>query len=288
MHSIENNFLKVGTRNLGAELTTVFNKKNGIEYMWQADPKWWAWHAPVLFPVVGRCLNDTINLNGKKYSMQKHGFARKSMFELIENTGASLHFELKNNETSEAIYPYQFSFIISFSLHENRLQQSFEVHNKNDKTMLFSLGAHPAFAVPFCVETSFLDYCLVFEKEEELKRMHIDTNGFFDGRESIISTNGIIDLRPELFNDDALIFKTHTSRSVLLKNNQNSHSIKVDFEGFPYLGIWTKEGAPYVCIEPWLGCADTAGKATDFSQKEGVLSLVPHQVFKAKLNFEFE
>ncbi len=286
MHNIENEFLKVSARNLGAELTSLFSKKSNIEHLWQADQKWWGWHAPVLFPVVGRCQNDRIHLGKKAYPMEKHGFARKSNFDLIEQSETAMVFSLKSSDSSKQFYPFEFEFNIGFELHKNSLQQWFSVSNKHETPMLFSLGAHPAFAVPFSKNEAFNQYHLEFEHAEILNRKHIDTDGFFNGVASIVSTNGNIHLTPELFNSDALIFKDHTSRSVCIKSNLHSHWLKVTFDGFPYLGIWTKEGAPYVCIEPWFGCADTANQTTDFAAKEGIVALQPGKKFYAALQIE--
>lgn len=283
MHSIENDFLKVSAHNFGAELKSIFNKKNGIEHLWQADEKWWGWHAPLLFPVVGRCLNDKIKVGDKFYAMEKHGFARKSNFRLVEKNDASMVFSLNSTEETLALFPFEFELTIRYELQQNALLQTFVVLNKSSQNMLFSLGAHPAFAVPFSANESFNDYYIQFENEEKLIRNHISADGYFDGRETVVSTNGKIDLFPSLFNDDALIFKDHSSRSVSIKSLINQHELSVSFDGFPYLGIWTKPGAPYVCIEPWFGCADTAGKETDFAEKEGVLVLEPEANFQAVL-----
>lgn len=286
MHNIENEFLKVSVRNFGAELTSVLNKKNGVEHLWQADKKWWGWHAPVLFPIVGRCLNDQINFGEKTYPLEKHGFARKSDFELVAQTPIELTFSLKSSEATEKNFPFKFEFRIEYSLSKNKLQQRFEVINNSNETLCFSLGAHPAFNVPFNTNESFNDYFIEFEKSENLTRHRINNEGFFDGRKDLVSADGKIDLTPELFNDDALIFKDISSRSITIKSKKNTQQLKVSFSDFPYLGIWTKEGAPYVCIEPWLGCADTAGKPTDFTKKEGVLSLAANRSFSAAMFVE--
>lgn len=279
MHNIENEFLKVSVRNLGAELISVLNKKTGVEHLWQADKKWWGWHAPVLFPIVGRCLKDQINLGDKTYSIEKHGFARKSNFELVAQTPNCLTFKMCSNSETEKSYPFKFEFKIEYLLNKNELQQRFEVVNNSNKALHFSLGAHPAFNVPFYPNEEFSDYYIEFENAETLTRHRINNEGYFDGRNDVVSTNGKIDLYPALFNDDALIFKNLSSRYITLKSKKNDKQLKVSFSEFPYLGIWTKEGAPYVCIEPWFGCADTANMPTDFTKKEGILNLAANKTF---------
>lgn len=280
MHQIENEFLRVRAREFGAELTSIYDKKNKIEFLWNADEKFWGWHAPVLFPVVGRCLNDEIIIDGQKYPMEKHGFARKSNFKLLELSEQKMVFSLTHSEDTFKHYPFQFEFLIGYRLKENELQVSYEVINEDNKTIWFQLGGHPAFAVPFNATDKYEDYYLEFGKEENSSRHFIDENGFFNGiSEPVLTHSNIIPLRKDLFKSDALIFKDLKSRTVTIKGKNHTHYLKLDFHGFNYLGLWAKENAPYVCIEPWLGCADTTGNAKEFSQREGVVMLEPGEEY---------
>ncbi len=280
MHIIENEFLRVAARNYGAELTSIFYKLTNTEQLWQADKNFWGWHAPVLFPVVGRCLNDEIIVDGKKYAMQKHGFARKSNFNLLELSNTKMVFSLLYSGDTLRVYPYQFELLIAYSLHENQLKVSYEVINRDQKPMWFQLGGHPAFAVPFNTQQeTYSDYYLEFSEKENAERHYIDGDGFFDGRkETVLDNSSSIALRNDLFKDDALIFKDLQSRKVCIKCKHHANSLTVNFDGFPYLGVWAKVNAPYVCIEPWLGCADTAGKTQELKDREGVLMLEPGEV----------
>lgn len=280
MHQIENNFLKVRMREYGAELTSIFNKKTGIEHLWQADPAFWVWHAPVLFPVVGRCLNDEITINGTQYPMQKHGFARKSTFKLLELREEKATFSLTANAQTKQLYPYNFEFLISYLLKDNSLQCSYEVINKDTQPLYFQLGGHPAFAVPFRAGEEYEDYHIEFEQAETSLRHLINTEGFFDGRtEQVLNNSNQIPLTPNLFINDALIFKDLKSRKVTLKSKNHFHQLSVRFNAFQYLGLWAKPGANYVCIEPWLGCADTSNHPVEFSSREGVLALGENKTF---------
>ena len=276
MHQLENNYLRVIAREHGAELTSIVDKKNNIEHLWQADPQFWGWHAPVLFPVIGRCLNDEIEIDGEQFRMAKHGFARNANFRLLDLTETSIVFSLKNNEQWQKIYPYKFEFLIRYKLDGNALVVSYEVINKDNKDIYFSLGGHPAFAVPFTSGGHYEDYYLEFAEVENVSRHYIDHDGYFDGRKDVTLANtNTLQLKHSLFNDDALIFKDLKSRKVTIKDKNSGRYLSVDFHGFNYLGLWAKVGAPYVCIEPWLGCADTAGKPTDFKSKEGIVKLEP-------------
>lgn len=274
----------MAVRELGAELISFFDKKNKIEHIWQANPAFWSWHAPTLFPVVGRSLNDTITIDGQSYKMERHGFARKSEFKLVEQFTDMLHFTLSNNEKTLAIYPYQFVFHIFYELKENYLIQTFEVENKGNSTMYFQLGGHPAFRVPFIEGEGYGDYYLEFEKDTVLDRENINEEGFFDTSISnVINGTNKLKLEVNTFNKDAIIVKDLNSRKVTIRASSNPHWLSVEFPAFNYLGIWAKTGAPFVCIEPWLGCADTAGKPVAFRDKEGILSLAAYDKFQASI-----
>jgi galactose mutarotase-like enzyme len=281
MHQIENSYLKIRAREYGAELTSVFDKKNNIEHLWQADPEVWPWHAPVLFPVVGRCLNDEITIEGKKYPMEKHGFARKSDFKLLDLSQSRMIFSLKANKTTKEIYPFDFEFLIGYDLKKNVLHVSYEVVNRDKQTIYFQVGGHPGFAIPFSKgEETPQDYYIEFEKKENADRYYIDEGGFFNGQHDVsLADSNIIELKNGLFRDDALVFKDLTSKTATIRSKHNPHFVTVDFSSFKYLGFWAKAGAQYVCIEPWNGCADTAGKPTELKDKEGIISLAEGKTY---------
>lgn len=280
MITIQNAEIQVVAKLSGAELTSVFDKKNGIEHLWQADPNVWGWHAPVLFPLIGRCLNDEIVVEGHPYKMLKHGFARDKEFELVHHTAEEMEFVLKSDAQTLEVFPFSFEFAITYTLSGNKLVTTYQVKNTGDKDLPFSVGGHPAFSIPFLAGESIEDYYIEFEQTENSERHHIDSNGFFDGRKTLtLNNSNRINITQTLFNDDALIFKDLKSRKVTIRSEKNNHALSVDFKGFEYLGIWAKEGAQYVCIEPWLGCADTAGNPTDFNNKEGVRIIAPGSEF---------
>jgi galactose mutarotase-like enzyme len=284
MHIIENEHIRVAVRELGAELTSLFAKKNGIEHLWQADPKVWGWHAPTLFPVVGRCLNDEIVIEGRHYPMEKHGFARHSIFELVEQFPDLLHFKLSSSEKTLAIYPYLFELHIFYEIKKNYLIQTYEVENTGSETMYFQLGGHPAFAVPFLPGEAYEDYFVEFDKDTVLDRENINTDGYFDTSISnVINGTNRLALEKNMFYKDAIILKDINSRCVTLGSDKNLYRLSVDFPSFNYLGLWAKENAAYICIEPWLGCADTAGRPVAFKDKEGILSLAAEDKFQASI-----
>jgi galactose mutarotase-like enzyme len=282
MITIENDYLKVSIRNQGAEMTSFFSKENNTEHLWQANPEIWGWHAPNLFPVVGGCINDQVIVQGKSYSMQRHGFARQTDFAFIECTDTSAKFSLGHTAETLEVYPYRFSFQVIYDLEGPELRITYKVINYDNQTIHFSVGAHPAFNVPFSPDESLDNYYLEFENTEPLVTHLLSPGGFFSGENEFIPhEDNVLPITKELFAKDALVFKNLTSRKISIKSSKHPHSLYMRFPQFSYLGIWAKYGAPFICLEPWLGCADSEGKIVELADKEGVQSLAKGHVFEA-------
>ncbi|QKZ12002.1 aldose 1-epimerase family protein [Spirosoma sp. KUDC1026] len=287
MATLENDTLRIVIQEKGAELTSIFDKKNTIEHLWQADPAVWPWHAPNLFPVVGGCLNNQLLIDGKAYPMQRHGFARQSQFTLKEVTDTRATFSLAANAQTKAAYPYLFEFQIAYELQEDKLDITYRVVNQDDKTVFFSVGAHPAFAVPFLDGEAYEDYYLEFETDEPLETAMLSAEGYFTGETKPIPTeNNRLALTKHLFDDDALVFKHINSRSVTIRSTKNERAVTVAYDKFPYLGVWAKPGAPFVCIEPWLGCADSVGEQLPIEQKELIQQVAVGETFSATFSIQ--
>ena len=282
MAIIENDFLRVTINNKGAQLTSIIDKATNLEHLWQADPAIWPWHAPNLFPVVGGQINDELLVDGNTYSMPRHGFARNSEFVLLESDEDHVLFSLPNCEKTLQVYPYKFDFQVLYTLIDNALRVTYKLINHDRKTIYFSVGAHPAFKVPFNAGDSYEDYYIEFELDEKLETHLLSAEGFFTGETRPIELRGKkLCLTRDLFANDALVFKNIKSREVCIKSDKHEQSVSVEFPHFNYLGIWAKGGGDFVCIEPWLGCADTAGKHVDISQKEDIQKLEMGHVFEA-------
>lgn len=281
MVTIENEFLRVSIRAKGAEMTSIFNKATGVEHLWQAAANIWGWHAPNLFPVVGGCINDEIQIDGKSYPMNRHGFARTSIFTLVDSTETHAKFSLKHSEETLSVYPYKFAFQVLYDLFDSELRVSYKVINYDEGTIYFSVGAHPAFNVPFYKDEAYEDYVLEFEEEEELEKHLLSEKGLFNGTtESVTMEAKQLALTADLFAKDALVFKNLSSQSITIKSKNHNHSLKVHYPQFNYMGIWAKCGAPFVCIEPWLGCADSIDKITELRDKEAIHALEHGHVFE--------
>ena len=282
---LSNTFLHVKARTKGAELCSIFDLHDNTEHLWQADPAFWNWHAPVLFPKIGESVNGEISFSGKKYKMPKHGFARHLDFTADKKSDLEVVFTISSDEETLKQYPFRFCFQITYVLDGNKLRNIYIVINEDDKPMPFTVGGHPAFAVPFFANGQLEDYFLEFEKEETISRHLIDENGLFNGvTEKVLNNEKGIPLTKELFNRDALIFKNHQSHKISICSKNHNKKLTVEFANFPYLGIWAKPGAPYVCIEPWIGCAENAGKEIDFTEKEHFITLQPGEKFNCEFS----
>jgi galactose mutarotase-like enzyme len=265
---LQNQDLVVAIQSKGAELCSVQSKANGREFLWQADPAHWAKHAPVLFPIVGKLKQNTYHHEGKSYILPRHGFAREMEFSLIEESESKAVFQLCSSAESIAVYPFDFDFQICYQVHENQLQTIYSLINLGKEKMYFNVGAHPAFALPL----DFSAYSIVFPMDSKLITHELAEELISKTTHEIHLENHTLPLAYSLFEKDALIFKQLESNLVTICENERPF-LQVSFADFPNLGIWTKPQAPFICIEPWLGYADTTDASGVLEEKEGIQSL---------------
>ena len=281
MVTLQNEFLKVQISPKGAQLTSVYNKLNNTEHLWQGDPAIWGYQAPNLFPVVGGCYNNEILVDGQTYPMERHGFARTSEFAIHDCSDVHAKFSLGHSESTRLAYPYKFTFQVLYDLFDSELRVSYKVINQDEGTIFFSVGAHPAFNIPFFNGEKYDDYYIEFEQEEELVKHLLTDEGYFNGQtETVVQNGSKLNLSKDLFNQGALVFKQLFSRELLIKNHTTPNFISLTFPHFESLGIWAAPGADFVCIEPWLGYADNIGTPVDFRNKEGIKALEHGHVFE--------
>ncbi|EIE7825292.1 aldose 1-epimerase family protein [Listeria monocytogenes] len=284
MIKLENEVLLVEMKTAGAELTRIFHKDTGLEYLWNADSKFWGRHSPVLFPTVGRLVEDTYLVDGKPYHLGQHGFARDRDFQVIEQTEKSVRFELDADEDSLAVYPYKFKLSIIYTIEKNTVAVSYEVENTDNKRIYFSIGAHPAFNLPLTDWTTFEDYYLDFGTEENLETLCLE-GPYRSGeiKKVVDKPAQYLPLSYDLFKNDALIFEALKQKEMTIKSDKTPHFVKVSFPEFPFVGVWTaKPGTPFLCIEPWYGIADGAGESVELRDKAGIEHLEPEAVFASE------
>jgi len=278
--TISNSNLRAQINHFGAELFSLKNSENK-EYIWEGNPAFWGKHSPILFPIVGTLKNNSFHYKESEYHLSRHGFARDMEFELIEKLQNSATFSLISSEESCKVYPFDFELQICYSLEENKLNIDYKVINKNDSIMPFSIGAHPAFALP----KSFENYALLFEHNEILTSYELENDLLSDHFSTIEMIANQVPLNYSLFEKDALIFKKLQSKSITILENQNP-LLRVRFDDFPNLGIWTKSNAPFLCIEPWLGYSDNVHSSGNILEKEGIQLLEPKKSLECNFSIE--
>jgi galactose mutarotase-like enzyme len=273
-YSIENHLVKVAVNSKGAELSSYFNKQTNTEYIWQADPKFWGKHAPLLFPVIGKVFNDTIKVNGINYPMVKHGFGRDMEFKMCAQNANSIEFALYSDEQTKKSFPFDFELIVRYELKGSVLVTNFIVKNKGTQTMPFSIGGHPAFNCPI-EKGDTLENCFIeFSSEEKDDKVLINADGYRNGKMVKDYINGnTISLTKDIFKDDALIFLNLKSKHLAIKSKANAKSLQFSHEGFPHFGIWAPVGAPFVCLEPWHGVCDSIDYTGEFKDRFGSVEL---------------
>ncbi len=270
-YKIENEFLTCEIDDMGAQLHSLKLKENGKEYIWQGNPDIWYGQAPVLFPIIGQLINDKYFYNGTEYTMPKHGLARKLLFSVKECGGAKAVFSLKSDENTLKSYPFDFEYLVSFELCGKALVNTMTVVNETKGEMYFSVGAHPAFN---CSVGDIIE----FEKPETLATERIDKeNLIIPEKYPLIENSKEIKITKEIFEADALILSDIQSEKLTIKGE---NEVEFTFGKCPFLGIWAKPGAPYVCIEPWYGVNDGREVKNDISEKQGIQHLNEGETFE--------
>ena len=278
--TIKNSYLTAVINSKGAELISL-KTIDSKEYIWEGNPDFWGKHSPVLFPIVGTLKNNFYTYKNTKHYLSRHGFARDMEFALTEKSESKATYSLTSTEQSFEVYPFDFEFQITYTLDKNKLTIDYTIINLNNTAMPFSVGAHPAFSLP----KSFENYSLAFEHSETLTSYELENDLLSDTVTSIKMINNEVPLAYSLFKKDALIFKKLQSRNITILENEIP-LLRVQFDDFPNLGIWTKDNAPFLCIEPWLGYSNTIHSSGNILEKEGIQLLEEKKSFQCNFNIE--
>lgn len=250
----------------GAELKSVV--KDGKEYLWDGNPDIWSGQAPLLFPICGGLKDDKYRFEGKEYTLKKHGFARLSEFEIERKEEASITFILRSKEEIKKQYPFDFELRVTYTLLDNKIDVAYAVKNVGSGDMYFSIGAHEGYACSGGIE----EYSLVFDKEENLTCNILDGN-LLEYNTYSVGEGRELPLKYDFFAIDALTFLNLKSRGVDLVHKTTGKSLRVEYDGFDYLFVWTKPNANYICIEPWCGIPDFVDSDFDITKKRGIVKL---------------
>lgn len=250
---------------------------------------YWKRHSPILFPIVGKLKMNRTIIGGRVYEMYQHGFARDMDFEPITKLDNFHSYVLKSNKNTNSKYPYDFELYTTYRLDENKLTTIYRVINTSLVNMPFGIGGHPAFKIDLD-ELQKGNYYLEFEENEDKIHFLYLVDGLIgiDYAKNIIKDKKIIELDSKTFNNDAIIMKGLTSHKISLKNKASGKTLlTMDFTDFPYLALWSKPNAPFLCIEPWYSTADNVKSTGVFTQKQDIILLKPKETFECKYTVEF-
>lgn len=276
IYELKNQNYHIKVSSLGAELKSMVYKNH--EYLHTGDELYWRRSSPVLFPIVGKVKDNTYIYKDKSYTLSQHGFARDSKFKVSGQTKNTLTLILTQNEESLKHYPFRFNLKIHYTLNEDSLEIKYTVNS--DEEILFSLGTHPAFMLHSDIGEAYI----AFEQSESQDALCLDEqSGCLSHNKKRVLSGDILALHQDSFAHDALIFKELNSKVVTLKNNLNKKSVKVAFDGFEYLALWAPVDAPFVCIEPWCGVADSVDSNQQFSEKNAIIRLEKDKLFEKSL-----
>lgn len=266
--------LHVEVNPLGAQLS-ILRDRNGRDWLWDGDPSIWAGRAPVLFPTVGEVVGGSYRVGAQSYRLGRHGFARGKLFEVVTATATRAAFKLKADASTMEIYPFQFELEVRFEVSGPKLSVTASVHNPDSVSLPASVGFHPAFRWPLPFGQARAAHFIEFEQDEPAPIKRLSSSGLLSPVPHPTPVVGKrLMLEDSLFQPDVVIFDQLRSRKVTYGAQDGPH-LEVSYPDARYLGIWTKPGAPFVCIEPWRGIADPEGFTGDFTTKPGVFSVPP-------------
>ncbi len=275
MVTLKNENITLKISELGAEMQSLV--MGGREYLWQGQREIWAGRAPLLFPICGGLKDDKFIYDGKEYSLQKHGYARSTLFEAESVSETSATFLHKSNEETKKSYPFDYELRVTYTLCDSGVKIGYNVNNTNTKSMYFSIGSHEAFATPEGIE----DYDVIFPERETLRATILDGNLQSKNTLPVLKDSSTLPLYDKYFLIDALVFKDLKSKSATLRNRKSGRFVRVDFPDKPYFLIWHKHASPYICLEPWAGIQDTQDTDFDITKKEGIITLPAGEAYNA-------
>ena len=275
LHTIKNKYLTVAASEKGAELQSILGA-DGTEYLWQGDPKYWSDRALNIFPYVARLTNGGYEMDGRWHEMAIHGLAPYARFNLVSNDGQTMVLEMTDTEETWRQYPRHFAFRVIYALQGKTLVTTYQVENRDQRTMYFGLGGHPGFNVPLVPGKGFEDYRLRFGEPCQPRLVCFNAACFVTGEERPYPlTNGdTLPLSHNLFDEDAIVL-TGMTRQVTLETNGDAHGVTVTFPQMGYLGLWhwPRTDAPYICIEPWCSLPATADTTVVMEEQKDLISL---------------
>lgn len=264
----------------GAELRSL--KINDKEYIFPGDDKFWDRSSPILFPICSRLMDDEYVFEGKTYKMYCHGYGRFQIFDVYEQTENSVTFIHSSNEETRKSYPFDYDLKITYTLNDKKLEIRYDVLNKGKDTMYFSIGSHEG----YLFEDGICDLDVIFPKKMTLDAWEIEGTVLSYRTKRILDNQNVLHLNYDYIRKEALIFKDVDFNTLTFSNRKTGQQIKVDFDGFKYLLIWSKPDAPFVSAEAWCGITDSVDSDKILKTKEGIQTLESGKHFVRTHSFE--
>lgn len=270
-HILENDVLKVTISDHGAELVGVYDKEKACERLWDGNPDIWNRHAPILFPFIGRVKDHHYTYEGKTYEMTGHGFARDKEFELVRWDATSVTHVLRSDEETKKVYPFAFSLYVRHSIKPGKdrtISVEWRVVNDGTGEMIYSIGGHPAFRFPDGLSATDC-YLRIPDAEENLVYLLLQDGCIKLGESYELALDGdTAPITAGMFDRDAFICLGNQVNAIEILDAAKKPYVRMDCKGFPCFGIWSKPSIPFLCLEPWVGIADTAGHDGELTHKK--------------------
>ena len=288
MHTLTNGILRAQVGDKGAGLMSLYHLGTQRELLWQGDPTWWGHRSPLLFPFVGALTDGKYTYEGRSYEQTHHGFAREKMFSCKEAEPTRVRHELLSDEATRAVYPFDFALQVIHSLAGDRLRVEWDVRNTGTAAMHFTIGAHPGFFCPLEQGERLEDCTIDFHAEGPVYRRMLDgeTQRVFPGRRELPLRNGRMALSAHTFDELAIVLDDIPFEKLSLCGRDGRPYVTLHFPGFPYAGIWSPPGAPFVCLEPWFGRCNEMDASNELVDRPGMMALAPGQSWHAGYDIE--
>ena len=270
---------------LGAQLS-LLRDASGQDLLWDGDPAFWSGRAPLLFPIVGTLAGGHYRLGTKQYALSRHGFARNCLFEVLEAAASTAAFRLRADDSTLALYPFHFELEVRFALQGALLTVNSTVRNPGAAVLPASFGFHPALRWPLPSGEPRAEHLITFSMDEPAPARRLNAQGLLAPQpEATPVHDRQLLLRDDLFRTDALIFDQLRSRE-LRYGAKAAPQLRIAFSNTPFLGVWTRPGAPFICIEPWHGLSDPEGFTGEFGTKPGLFLVPPGGTQQLQLQIE--
>lgn len=290
LYTIKNDQIELKVCSLGAEIKSV--KYLNEERLHDSNPKFWGRSAPLLFPNVGTILNKTTTINGQNYPLPKHGFLRDTESTVQELTDTSITFKFVSSPNTLKMYPFEFEINVAYKISDNLISSKIDIQNLSSCEMPFNFGLHPAFKIPLCADELFEDYQISIETLKTYDVLPVNLElGLIDFNHVAkkIDLSKPLVLNHDDYQTDALVFDKIDFNTITLANRQRTKGITFSYDqNFTMLGIWTPYPvkAPFICLEPWIGCADPVGHDGIYTNKKDLIWLKPHEIKKIKYQWK--